>query len=347
MLGMIGLPQWFSGSSHAGRIFNTLRGDYWFVVSIAMAVMAKALRIFRRSRFSGRNNYRMPSNSDETRYWISNMLKGHGFSIREVSLATGLEVSELPSLIERYRPSDVLSPIAKKNRTLSILPYPGGRHPRRGFQDGALFPQRETKVSIFAPWNPTSYVVADVPEAIFSNRGLIYLAHTHVATLWDKRGIRLEPLEWRRHSPASLSIRRRLPDGIAFGVRVKAYARSVAFRLWLLDRSPGPLTRLRVQNCVLLGRLAGFDTQTNRNKIFRPPYAACRSIQGNRWIIVGSEPCYRVWANPLCPCIHSDAKFPDCRPGEPSEITIRIWFYVGTDIYQKFKRLDASGWWRT
>ena len=33
-----------------------------------------------------------------------------------------------------------------------MLPYPGGRHPRLGFLDGAIRPQRETKVSVFAPW---------------------------------------------------------------------------------------------------------------------------------------------------------------------------------------------------
>src|SRR6202008_264781 len=83
----------------------------------------------------------------------------------------------------------------KRPGGLLVLPYPGGRHPRIGFLAGAVRPQRETKVSVFAPWDETSYVVADVPEAIWSNLGLTYLAHTHVDTVWTKQQIELEPLE--------------------------------------------------------------------------------------------------------------------------------------------------------
>ena len=79
---------------------------------------------------------------------------------------------------------------------LLTLAYPGGRHPRIGFLDGAVRPQRETKISVFAPWDDTSYVVLDVPEAVWSNLGLTYLAHTHVPTVWSKQNITLAPLEW-------------------------------------------------------------------------------------------------------------------------------------------------------
>ena len=64
-----------------------------------------------------------------------------------------------------------------------------GRHPRIGFLDGAIRPQRETKISVFTPWDPHSYVVVDVPEAIWSNLGLTYLAHTHIDTVWTKKKI--------------------------------------------------------------------------------------------------------------------------------------------------------------
>ena len=57
---------------------------------------------------------------------------------------------------------------------LLVLPYPGGRHPRTGFLEGAMRPQRETKISIFTPWDNHSYVVLDIPEAIWSNLGLTY-----------------------------------------------------------------------------------------------------------------------------------------------------------------------------
>ena len=56
------------------------------------------------------------------------------------------------------------------------------------------------------------YVVVDVPEAIGSNLSLTYLAHTHVPTLWSRRQIDLEPLEWIRRADDTRDIERELPD---------------------------------------------------------------------------------------------------------------------------------------
>ncbi len=66
------------------------------------------------------------------------------------------------------------------------MPYPGGGI-LVAVLDGAIEPQRDTKFSLFTPWEESSYIVADVPEAIFSNLGLIYLAHTHIPTIWINR----------------------------------------------------------------------------------------------------------------------------------------------------------------
>ena len=56
------------------------------------------------------------------------------------------------------------------------------------YRDGAIRPQRETKVSVFLPWAESGYVVVDVPEAIWVDarpkRELLYLAHTDVPTMW-------------------------------------------------------------------------------------------------------------------------------------------------------------------
>src|SRR6185436_9225652 len=92
-----------------------------------------------------------------------------------------------------------VQPLTATNKLL-VLPYPGGRHPRIGFLDGANDPQRETKFSVFLPWAPASYVVQDLPEAIFSNLGLTYLAHTHIPTVWSQKGVTLPPLEWKRNA---------------------------------------------------------------------------------------------------------------------------------------------------
>ena len=50
-----------------------------------------------------------------------------------------------------------------------------------------------------------SYVVVDVPEAIWSNLGLTYLAHTHIDTIWGRKNFSLPQLEWNVKGDGSLS----------------------------------------------------------------------------------------------------------------------------------------------
>jgi hypothetical protein len=49
---------------------------------------------------------------------------------------------------------------------------------------------------------------------------------------------------------------------------------------------------------VLLKGAEGFREQSNDNKVFSGPYAACRSADGRRWVITAWEPCHRPWGNP-------------------------------------------------
>ena len=102
-----------------------------------------------------------------------------------------------------------------------------------------------------------------------------------------------------------------------------------------------PLTGLRVQNCVMLKGAAGFNQQTNENKVLAAPYIACRSSQSNQWIITAWEPFDRTWANPPVPCIHSDPKFPDCPPGGTQRLRGWLSFYSGDDVHAEFKRIDS------
>ena len=60
-------------------------------------------------------------------------------------------------------------------------------------------------------------MVLDVPEAIWSNLGLTYLAHTHIDTVWTKKKIEMAPSEWERREDGTLWMQRRLPNGIVFG----------------------------------------------------------------------------------------------------------------------------------
>ncbi|MFH1716866.1 MAG: hypothetical protein ABIF19_05910 [Planctomycetota bacterium] len=296
---------------------------------------------------SGAQNFRRPANDDELRYWLESMVWYHRFTNEEITAATGLINSEIGAAMKKFDIRRDNRPARNKDGTLTVLPYPGGRHPRIGFLEGAIDPQRETKLSVFTPWDCDSYVVVDVPEAIWSNLGLTYLAHTHVDTIWTKQGVTLPKLEWKRGPNGALDIERELPNGIAFGVKVKPTKEAVLMEIWLKNGTNQRLSDLRIQNCVMTKMAAGFEQQTNDNKVLTNPYTACRSTDGKRWIITAWEGCNRPWANPNCPCFHSDPKFPDLEPGQTARLRGWLSFYEGRDVEAEFKRIEATGWKKT
>jgi len=291
-----------------------------------------------------RSNSRQPQSEADLRFWLENMVWYHRFNTAEIKAATGLSDDEINAALARFKIGKSNKPMRAANAPLLVLPYPGGRHPRIGFLEGAVNPQRETKLSVFTPWDEESYVVIDVPEAIWSNLGLTYLAHTHVPTIWTQQNIELERLEWNRRADGTFDIERRLPNGIVFGAKVMPATNAVRMELWLTNGSKETLRDLRVQNCIMLKGAGGFEQQTNDNKVFSSPYAACRSVDGKRWIIAAWAPCHRVWANAPVPCLHSDPKFPDCAPGETKRLRGWLSFYEGTDVEAEFRRIEKAGW---
>lgn len=279
----------------------------------------------------------------ELRYWLENMLWHHRYTVAEAAQVTGLDAQTLEVLIQRYQLKAELRPQRPTDR-LFVLPYPGGRHPRIGFLDGAVDPQRETKLSVFSPWDANSYAVLDVPEAIWSNLGLTYLAHTHVPTVWSRENIDLPRQEWARLPDGAFESVRVLPNGIEFGVKVIPLAAQLRMKMWLTNGSQQPLSDLRVQNCVMLKGMAGFEAQHNDYKIFRNGYAVAGSEDRQRWIISAWDPNHRCWGNAPCPCLHSDPKFDDCPVGETKFLRGWFSFYEGTDIDGELERIEASGW---
>ena len=275
---------------------------------------------------------------EELKYWLKNMLVDHQYSVEEAASVLGISPERIGSESERLSIKSL--PAEQPTDHVRIAPYPGGRHPRIGFLDGALNPQRETKISVFAPWDSKSYIVLDVPEAIWSNLGLTYLAHTHIPTVWSQQGIQLLPLEWKRIDDNNLQISRTLPNGIRFDVNVKALNDHVKFNMVLFNGTNAPLSDLRVQMCGMLKALNGFQEQTNDNKIFRPPFAACHSADKSKWAIWAWQPIQRAWGNPPCPCLHADPQFPDCPPGESREIQGLFAFYSGTNLESELTRLS-------
>jgi hypothetical protein len=287
---------------------------------------------------------RRPQTQAELRRWLENMIWEHGFSVEEVRAATGLNVAEIVTAQTTYHIFPTNRPERAKGEQLLVLPYPGGRHPRIGFLEGAQNPQRETKVSVFCPWDDRSYVVVDVPEAIFSDIGLLYLAHTHVPTIWEQQGIELPKLEWQQGSNGVLSCHRVLPNKVEFGTTVTPLKEGVAMELWLKNGTGKTLKGLRVQNCVMLKGAAGFAEQTRENKVHSGNYVATRSASGNRWVITAWDPLNRTWDNPPVPCMHSDPQIPDCPAGETRRARGWLSFYEGTNVQAEFERIEAKGW---
>ena len=292
---------------------------------------------------------RPPRNDYELRRWLENMVWYHRFTVAEIHDATGLSDPEISTALERFHIQADNAPPRNTTDSLLVLPYPGGRHPRIGFLDGAVDPQRETKVSVFTPWDRHSYVVVDVPEAIWHQDGLLYLAHTHVDTVWTKQGISLEPQEWSQTSQGTFRCERELPNRVKFGAEVEPQRDGVRMELWLSNGRAETLTDLRVQHCVMLKGAVGFTAQTGDNKVLRAPYAAVKSGAGadTRWIITAWEPNHRTWQNPKCPCLHSDPQLPDCEPGETQHASGWLSFFVGEDVQAEFSRLDRLGWQRS
>ena len=279
----------------------------------------------------------------ELTFWLQ-VMERHDYTLKEMAEVTGLAPAELKTALNK------LPPIPKRDAediTLEVLPYPGGRHPRIGFLDGAIDPQRDTKLSVFLPGDPASYLVLDIPEAIWSNLGLTYLAHTHIPTVWSKLKITLPQAEWKRHGTGDWINSRTLPNGIEFGTVVESASKEMNapvlfLQMWLKNGTDQPLTGLRVQNCVMLKGARNFNKQTNDNKNLSPPYAGVH--HGKTQIVTGWVPIHRCWANPPCPCLHADPKFPDCPPGKTVYAHGVLMITENPAFEAVTKQLDQLGW---
>ena len=277
--------------------------------------------------------------NDDRDRWLHNMIIDHRYTDREVQDATGMSLEAVKDWKLHYSNQDEQS--IQQTNPLKVLPYPGGRHPRRGFLEGAIDPQRETKVSVFAPWEEGGYAVVDIPEAIFSNLGLTYLAHTHIPTIWSSSGVELETGEWEEQG-GQLVMRRKLPNGIMIKSSVSIDPVGVRMQIDLTNGTSERLTGLRVQVCTMLKGLVGFQTQRRRKQVLEGPFIAVQSDFDDRWLITAWTPLNRCWANPPVPCIHSDPVFPDCDPGATVSVSGGMWFYEGVEIQSEIQRIQKE-----
>lgn len=275
----------------------------------------------------------------DPRFWMENMLVHHRYSWDEAAPVFGWTPDEMRAKAANLGIRTDASPAKPTDGKIRVLPYPGGRHPRIGFLDGAINPQRGTKLSFFPPWPGGSYMVLDLPEAIFSNLGLTYLAHTHIPTIWDQRHITITNVDWTRRADGTLSSEWKLPNGIAFGANVAPRADGADLELWLTNGTQAKLTGLRTQICLMLKGAPGFNEQNQDRKEFTQPLVLAKTSDADRYVMLAFERCGRAWGNPPCPCIHSDPVLPDAAPGERVSVRGRLRFHEGPDIAGAKQRL--------
>ena len=265
----------------------------------------------------------MRATRDSLDYWIRNMALDHAYSLEEMQLVTGLPNPD--TMLDSNSSSN-------SNYKLKILPYPGGRHPRIGFLDGAMDPMRGTKFSIFLPEDPNQYLVVDLPEAIFSNLGLTFLAHRHFPTIWDYQHTFIDNIDWKINPDGSLDNSWELPNGIVFGATAKPGRSQVDMELWLYNGTDAKLDSLKTQVCVMLKGADDYNQLTNDNKRFASKTAAVKSRNSKRWILTSWQRTFNPWGNPPVPCMHTDPMFEPCQPGDTVRLTGRLWFHEGEEV---------------
>jgi len=270
--------------------------------------------------------------------WLSNMFNDHGYSIEEAQQVTQLPQEQLLRLRDSLSSLNANEKIGK----LKIRPYPGGRHPRIGFLDGAVDPLRGSKLSVFLPWDPTQYVVIDLPEAVFSNLGLTFLGHRHIPTIWDFQHRFIDNVDWQVNEDGSLENVWNLPNGISIGARAIPLKEEVLMELSLFNGTEQSLTGLRTQVCVMLKGALDFNQQDTLNKRFLPGLATVQNSSSDQWILTSWENTGRSWGNADVPCLHADPQFPDCPPGDTVRLHGSLQFYQGHDIDKIIRQQGKS-----
>ncbi|QXD23192.1 polysaccharide deacetylase family protein [Opitutia bacterium ISCC 51] len=260
-------------------------------------------------------------------YWVDNMRRFHHYSWGEIADVSGYTVPEIQELAAGF--GEVIQPGEDK---LTLLPYPGGRHPRIGALSSMLDPMRGTKLSIFLPWDKRQYAVLDVPEALFCQLGVTFLGHTHVPTIWDKDKITIENSDWSMTQAGDYENEWKLPNGMEVRVLVKPLRDSVEMELEVYNGSDVDMEFINGQVYIMLKGAHEFDLQTRDNKVLTDKIAAVHSEDKTRWILTEWDQLRRTWDNPQCPCVHFDPILNPCKVGETVRVKGRIWFYEGTEI---------------
>jgi len=212
-------------------------------------------------------------------------------------------------------------------------------------------------------WPSQDYVWLDFPEAVFTDRGLLYLSHINPAAPavypeWPK-------VEWKKESDR-ISFERALPDGVTFSGAVTKERENVAgLELRIANGSKEPLRNITLQTCAFLRAIREFADYTADNKFVHVPdkgwmrFADAKALTeekgtvGLGWrthkdrkadvpmMVTVSNQTERLVAmtwldatlslvqNPKHPCMHADPQFRDLAPGEDQAVRGRLVFFEG------------------
>lgn len=211
-------------------------------------------------------------------------------------------------------------------------------------------------------WPSQDYIWLDFPEAIFTDRGLLYLSHVNpdapaVYENWPA-------IPWQKEDEG-ISFERELPDGVVFGGKVsRGSETTVDLELHIRNGSEQPLRNITLQTCAFLRAAKEFADYTRDNKFVHVPgkgwlsypeaaeAPADQGAYGVGWrshnrkadlpvMVTTSNEAERLVAmtwfdatlsmvsNGNHPCMHADPHFPDLEPGETHTIHGSLIFFEG------------------
>lgn len=213
------------------------------------------------------------------------------------------------------------------------------------------------------PWPSEEFLWLDMPEAIFTDQGLLYLSHKSPffpAVFSDE----LKTIKWH-YEEGMMFYERMLPMGVSFGINLKTLENgNVSLSLFIENKSDDALGGINLQTCTFLRGIKEFSDFSPDNKFVYTmdhklisinealdsnedggkfhigwreglkgtdlPVIICKSTESEKLIGVSwFDDTYSLISNGIEPSIHADPFFDDLLPGARSEIKGEIFFYEG------------------
>lgn len=216
---------------------------------------------------------------------------------------------------------------------------------------------------ISPPWPTHDYIWLDLPEAIFTSQGLLFLSHLNPAV--DFVYNELPSVAWQR-TAHGITVERTLPNGVRFRAGVDRQGETaVALSLSLHNGTSQPLRNISLQTCAFLRAIREFADYTRANKYVHLPKSGWTAFSNPMprdesgpyrvgwrrsgvpvadWpvMVTVSNQAQRLAAmtwhadtlsmvsNPDHPCFHADPRFKDLEPGESAAIRGHLIFFEGS-----------------